>query len=29
MGEIILELKDVVFSYNTKWNTVDVLKGVN
>ena len=29
MGETILELKDVVFSYNTKWNVVDVLKGVN
>ena len=30
MGDnTILELKDVVFSYNTKWNVVDVLKGVN
>ena len=26
---MILELKDVVFSYNTRWNRVDVLKGVN
>ncbi|MBQ3895013.1 MAG: ABC transporter ATP-binding protein [Clostridia bacterium] len=26
---MILELKDVTFSYNTKWNKVDVLKGVN
>jgi putative ABC transport system ATP-binding protein len=26
---MILELKDVVFSYNTRWNKVDVLKGVN
>ena len=26
---MILELKDVIFSYNTRWNRVDVLKGVN
>ncbi len=26
---MILELKDVKFSYNSKWNRVDVLKGVN
>ncbi len=26
---MILELKDVTFSYNSKWNKVDVLKGVN
>ena len=26
---MILELKDVTFSYDSKWNKVDVLKGVN
>ena len=26
---MILELKDVTFSYRSKWNKVDVLKGVN
>ncbi|MCR5695017.1 MAG: ABC transporter ATP-binding protein [Clostridia bacterium] len=26
---MILEIKDVTFSYNSKWNRVDVLKGVN